>query len=679
MTSQIPTTSNSMSEETRARGRESSLTSSPPRSFVSSFFRWEWFLVLLIVVATIVNTNLSPYFLSADNLFRTASDFMEIGLMIFPMAFIIITGNIDLSVASNLGMCASLMGFLFNNGVNIWVAAAVALLMGGAAGFFNGWLIAKVKLPALVVTLGTLAFYRGIAYVLLGDQAARNYPASFTYLGQGKLGNTPVPFSLLLFGVMALIFGLILHRTTFGRFLYAIGNNEEACRYSGVAVARIKIIIFTLSGLMAGLAGLVLAARFGSTRPDIGTGLELDVITATVLGGVDIAGGSGTMVGAILALILIGVLRFGMGLINIQGQVQIIVIGLLLILAILLPRLGRRLTGGGSFKLSRNPVLGTVMAVVVAMLFGSFFAWSREPVLIRSGKQPTPPPAVTTTGAAEVVLKPTPTPVKRPPTPTPRPTATPTASPTPAPTVAAAAGSPTPAASPTPTEPPKPVEDMIEIPAGPFTFGSDEGEPNESPAQTIELPAYQIDRFEVTNDDFTMFANATGYQTEAEKKGAKKTWRSEAEGQGNHPAVRITWNDAQAYCEWLGKRLPTEQEWEKAARGEKGNVFPWGNSYDPVRANLKASGIRGTVAVGSFPAGASPYGVEDMIGNVWEWTADPYQAYPNSTYQDKFYSDKLRVTRGGGWFDEERQARAANRSAAALDSANDDLGFRCAK
>ncbi len=647
--------------------------SAPPRSMTSFFMRWEWFLVLLIILAGFVNSLLSPFFLEANNLFRTASDFMELGLMMLPMAFIIITtGSVDLAVASNLGMCASLMGWLFNSGWNIWLAAGAALLLGMLAGLFNGLLITRIRLPVLVVTLANYALYRGIAFVLLGDQAARGYPDSFTYLGQGKLGNTPVPFSMLLFAVLAIIFGLVLHKTTFGRQLYAIGSNEEACRYSGVPVDRIKLIIFTLSGFMAALAGIVLAARFGSTRPDIGLGLELDVITATVLGGVDIAGGTGTMIGAVLSLVLIGILRFGMSLVNIQGQVQGIVIGLLLILAILLPRLGRTITGGG-LKLSQSSVLGGVVAIVVALLFGGFFSWSRNLVLVTPEPTPAPP---TATLAPAVVLKPTPTSVSLPPTPTPRPSPTPQPTATPAPTDEA---SQAPAVTPTPTEPPKPIEDMIEIPAGPFTFGDDKGEPNEGPAQTIDLPAYQIDHFEVTNDDFTMFVNATGYQTEAEKKGAKKTWRSDAAGKGNHPVVRITWNDAQAFCEWLDKRLPTEQEWEKAARGDKGNLFPWGNTFDANKANLKASGIRGTVAVGSFPAGASPYGVEDMAGNVWEWTADPYQAYPNSTYQDKFYSDQLRVTRGGGWFDDEPQARSTNRSAAAPDSANDDLGFRCVK
>ncbi len=271
-------------------------------------------LVGLILIAIGVNTRLSPYFLNALNISRSSSDFMEIGLMMLPTVFIILTGNIDLSIASNLGMSASLMGVLFNSGVNIWVAALAALLAGSLGGLLNGYLIARVKLPSLVVTLGTYAFFRGLAYGLLGDQAATNYPPGFTFLGQGNLPDTLIPFSVALFVVLALIFGLVLHKTTFGRYLFVIGNNEEAAVYSGVPVERIKLILFTLSGFMAALAGIILAARFGSTRPDIGTGLELTVITVAVLGGVDINGGSGTLPGAVLSLVLMGLMRFGMGL-----------------------------------------------------------------------------------------------------------------------------------------------------------------------------------------------------------------------------------------------------------------------------------------------------------------------------------------------------------------------------
>jgi rhamnose transport system permease protein len=352
----------------------------PRPSFLARFQRWEWILVGLIILVVILNTRLSPYFLNALNLSRTSSDFMEIGIMMLPMVFIIITGNIDLSVASNMGMSASFMGLLHNMGVNIWVAALAGLLLGTLGGLLNGYLVARIKLPSLVVTLGTYAFYRGIAYGFLGDQAARDYPSAFTYLGQGRLSGTLIPFSVALFVVLAIIFGLVLHRTTFGRYLYAIGNNENATVYSGVPVARIKLILFTLSGFMAALAGLILAARFGSTRPDIGTGLELSVITAAVLGGVDINGGTGTMLGAALSLLLIGLMRFGMGLLNIQGQVQGVAIGLLLILSILLPNIGRSISLRGT-KWKWQTLAAIVVVAVVFVLFFLFFFWSRAPIV----------------------------------------------------------------------------------------------------------------------------------------------------------------------------------------------------------------------------------------------------------------------------------------------------------
>ena len=352
----------------------------PSRSFLARFQRWEWMLVGLILLDVFINTRLSPFFLDARNLSRTSSDFMEIGLMMLPMVFIIITGNIDLSVASNMGMSASFMGLLHNMGVNIWVAALAGLLLGTLGGLLNGYLIARVKLPALVVTLGTYAFYRGIAYGFLGDQAARGYPEAFTYFGQGRVFGSLIPFSVVLFIIMAVIFGLVLHRTTFGRYLYSIGNNENATTYSGVPVEKIKFMLYALSGFMAALAGLILAARFGSTRPDIGTGLELSVITAAVLGGIEINGGKGTMGGAVLSLLLIGLMRFGMGLLNIQGQVQGIALGMLLILSILVPSLIRSISSVGG-KFDRRAVLAPVVFLLIFTLFFIFFFWSRSLVI----------------------------------------------------------------------------------------------------------------------------------------------------------------------------------------------------------------------------------------------------------------------------------------------------------
>jgi len=297
-------------------------------------------------------------------------------------------------------------------------------------------------------------------------------------------------------------------------------------------------------------------------------------------------------------------------------------------------------------------------------------------------KTPLPEPT-----QAKVV--PTDTPVPPPPTPTPLPTSTPVPTPTPqptstpAPTTAGATPVPTPTPPPpTPTPPPLPsVTDItVEVPAGPLVMGSATDSPEDAPAHKVDLPAFEIDKFEVTNVDFATFVETTGYVTDAEKAG-KKSWRdSFGDGKESHPVVRVTWNDAVAYCTWLDKRLPSEAEWEKAARGPEGLRFPWGNEWDASKANVKATGLRSTAVVGSFGAGASPYGVEDMAGNVWEWTADWYQAYPGNTAGDAYYGETCRVTRGGGWFDNEPQATTFNRNCADPDkTAIDELGFRCAR
>lgn len=277
-------------------------------------------------------------------------------------------------------------------------------------------------------------------------------------------------------------------------------------------------------------------------------------------------------------------------------------------------------------------------------------------------------------------VKPTDTPVPRPPTPTPRPS--PTATPSPAAVETEAAGT---VAVETPVEEPPaaeaaPATEMVEIPAGPFTMGFSGGLDDERPEHQVDLPAFQIDIFEVTNVQFAAFVAATGYQTDAETAGSKKTWRTDyVEGEDNFPVVRVSWNDAAAYCAWAGKRLPTEAEWEKAARGTDGRRFPWGNSFDPGLTNGKDSGLRSTVNVGSYGGGASPYGVFDMAGNVWEWTDSWYQPYPGNAAGSPYYGEQFRVLRGGGWFDVESELRTTRRSANIPTAANDDIGFRCAR
>ena len=657
-----------------------SATMRKPFNPTEFFMRWEWILVVLIVVASIINASISPYFLNTRNLLDMTFNILERGLMSLPMTFIIITGGIDLSVASTLAMSSNVMGRLFAAGVNIWVAALGALLVGTLAGVINGLLITRLKLPALAATLGTYVLYRGIAWVLMQDGAATGFPAEFTVLGQGYIPGTPIPIPLVIYAVLAVPFGLVLHRTTLGRFTYAYGNNKEACRFAGVNIDRLLVILFTVSGLVAALAGVVMGARFGSVRADIALGAELDVVTTVVLGGVDIAGGAGTMPGVVLSLFLLGIVRYGMNLVNVAAQIQIIITGFLLIAAIVLPYLLRQLTaqrsGPAAQKAGRGWVPWVVGGALIALALIAFLLLQPGGAPGPGGSQPLGPQAAAATPTEVMMILPTNTPVAAPPTPTPRPTRAPTATPTPAPTSATEVQA---TVLPTPTPDLRPEADMVEVPPGPFTMGDNSGDPKEAPAHEVNLPAYYMDKFEVTNANFAAFVQATGYQTEAEKAATKKTWQTFAvAGKENHPVVKVTLNDAQAFCAWMGKRLPTEEEWEKAARGADQRDFPWGDMWDTTRANVKLSGLRGTTAVGSFASGAGPYGAEDMSGNVAEWTSSPFVAYPGSTYQDPQYNPDARVIRGGGWFDEQKQVRTAGRNGGFIDTANDDLGFRCA-
>lgn len=303
---------------------------------------WEVILLILIIVVFIVSSFLSPYFLDIVNLLDNTMNFMEKGFVSLAMTYIIISGNIDISVASNMGMTSAFMGVLHRGGINIWICALIGLLIATLGGLLNGYLIVKFKLPAIAVTLGTYALYRGFAYILLQDTAVNIESESFMFLGQGYIGNTPIPFSLSLYIFLAIIFGFILHKTSFGRYVYAIGNNEQACKFSGIPVERIKIILFTLTGLMSGLGAVFLTSRLSSIRPDIGSGLELEVIATVVLGGVSILGGSGNMIGVVFSLFLIGLLTYSMNLLNIPSQVITIIMGTLLVGTVLLSNIFER-------------------------------------------------------------------------------------------------------------------------------------------------------------------------------------------------------------------------------------------------------------------------------------------------------------------------------------------------
>jgi rhamnose transport system permease protein len=303
--------------------------------------RWETVLVVLLIVFVWLGTASSKYFLSGSNFSFMADDQSELAIMSLPMALLIITGEIDLSAESMLGLASCIVGLLWSLGLPLAVGICVALLVGAAGGLFNGLLVTRVGLPSLVVTIGTMALYRGLAYVVLGSNAISNFPAWFTNLGFGTVPSTLIPWPMVLLFVLVLAFGIVLHGTRIGRQIYAIGLNQEAARYSGIRVARAKTVLFVLSGLLSALAGVVMTARLSSARADNGTGLVLSVVTAVLLGGVDINGGRGTIVGVVLALFILGVLQNALSLANVPVETQSVAVGLLLAFSVVVPNLLR--------------------------------------------------------------------------------------------------------------------------------------------------------------------------------------------------------------------------------------------------------------------------------------------------------------------------------------------------
>ena len=318
--------------------------------------RWEALLILLIVGGGIWSWTLSSFFLRRPNLLDLATPYVFIGLLAFGLTFVVVAGEIDISVASTMTVSAVCCAQIWQAGVNVWLAGVAGLGIATVLGLANGLLVGLLNLPSLAVTLGTLAAFRGLAYVILGGGSVSGLPTGFSKAGGGYVSNE-LPIALLVLLGFALGLGILLHGTRFGRYVYAIGSNREVARFSGIPVARVRVTIFALSGLMAGFAAFVYLGFFGSVQADAASGSELiDVVTAVVLGGVDIFGGSGSMAGVLLALILISVLRNGMQLANLGGATQDIVIGGLLLGAILAGNLARAAQGRGAlFPRVRSP------------------------------------------------------------------------------------------------------------------------------------------------------------------------------------------------------------------------------------------------------------------------------------------------------------------------------------
>jgi rhamnose transport system permease protein len=340
-------------------------------SFLSSIARWEVLLLLILAVIVWWGSQISPFFIQPDfwnsaNFGASISGTMEVAIMALAMTPIIVMGDIDLSVESMVGLGGAVLGVLWAAGVPLQIGIPIVLVVGAVGGLFNGLLVTRWGLPALVVTLGTLALYRGLANVVLGTSYVTNFPSAFTAFGFGYVPGTQVPWTLLAFLVIAVIFWAVMHLTWIGRQVFAIGKNKDAARYSGVRVATLKTALFAVSGMVAAFAGIVLALRYNSVRSDNGTGLTLTVVMIAVLGGVDINGGKGTIPGVILAVFTLAALQSALRLGGVSSEYQNVAIGLLLIVSVIAPQLARQIrvlldrVRQGRPRPARDPVPGEV-------------------------------------------------------------------------------------------------------------------------------------------------------------------------------------------------------------------------------------------------------------------------------------------------------------------------------
>ena len=308
---------------------------------------WEIILVLLLLVVVGGFGATTEGFLDFYNLSDSTFNYSEKALIALAMALVIIAGDIDISVAATVALSSVMMGLAKNAGAGPMLIVLVGLGSGALCGALNGFLITRFALPSIVVTIGTLSLYRGTALVILGDGAITGYPPALSTLGNGYIGDLiglpwlQIPIEFAIFVIAAIIIGVVLHKTIIGRRIYSIGANPIASRFSGIAVNRYRLMLFIFVGTFAGLASVLLTGRIGSTRPNIAMGWELDAITMVILGGVSINGGSGSLLGVVLAIIVLGMFTFGLQMMNVPGIVMSMILGGLLIVSMIVPILIR--------------------------------------------------------------------------------------------------------------------------------------------------------------------------------------------------------------------------------------------------------------------------------------------------------------------------------------------------
>jgi rhamnose transport system permease protein len=309
----------------------------PIRRNVGFIFRWETLLLVLLGGTIAFGASVSTYFLQSTNLFFICLNVGEVAIMALPLTLIVVTGEIDLSVASMLGLSGVLMAELFKHGWPIWPAMIAAVVAGMVLGAFNGFLVTRVGLPSLAVTIGTLTLYRGIAQGILPTDTIGGFPANLTNIGVVPIAGTHIPYSIAIFGVLAIVFAVVLHATPLGRAIFAIGAGQEAAFFAGIRVKRIKFWLYVLSGTLCGLAGVLWTLRFASARYDSGIGLELYVVTIVLLGGISIFGGRGTILGVVIAVAVLGTLQTALTADLMPAQDQNIVVGALLLASVIVP------------------------------------------------------------------------------------------------------------------------------------------------------------------------------------------------------------------------------------------------------------------------------------------------------------------------------------------------------
>lgn len=289
-------------------------------------------LAIILIALIVLFSILSPHFLSAQNMLSASRFYVETGLIALGMTLVIVTGGIDLSVGSTLALVSVLIGFTYAAGVPLVLAIVLGLVAGAFAGFVNGFVTTVFGIHPLAVTLGTLALYGGLALAVSGGGAVSTFPDWFALFGQTYLG--PVPAQLVVFVVLAVVIGVLLGKTTFGRRVFALGASMRATTFSGTSARRVVILVYTLTGLLAAIASVVYTSRVSTARADAGTGMELAVIAAVVLGGASIRGGRGTVLGTVLGVLIIGILRNGLTISGVPGTWSSLVLGVVLLAAV---------------------------------------------------------------------------------------------------------------------------------------------------------------------------------------------------------------------------------------------------------------------------------------------------------------------------------------------------------